>query len=87
MTKITFEEHKIFGELTKIFNDKLAHEQVRIFNLQKNKTFGRLASKRWKNAVKHLSMLRDNLEEIMFRDYPNRATTGIYYGKRGNISK
>ena len=67
--KITFKEHKEFGRLSKIFNDKLAE------SITKKKT-------REIKSLKLLSQLRDNLEEIMFKDYPKKATTKIYYGKR-----
>ena len=80
--KITFKEHKEFGRLSKIFNDKLLFESVRIANEQKNKSLGKKKTIHYFKSIKALDKLRDNLEEIMFKDYPDKATTDIYYGKR-----
>ena len=48
----------------------------------KHKTKKQAHSSREQKALKLLSKLRDNLEEVMFKDYPKQATTEIYYGGR-----
>ncbi len=80
--KITFEEHKQFGHLSKIFNDKLVKTAVKTSNQAKTKTEGRKITIHENESIKALTKLRDHLEEIMFKDYPDKAKTGIYYGER-----
>ena len=77
---ITFEEHKEFGKLCKIFNKKLILDSIRISKEQKTKALGKEKTFRYSKSQKALSELRENLEEIMFEDYPEKATTKIYYG-------
>ncbi len=74
--KITLEEHKKLGAILKVLDKKL----IDGFKLSKYKTKaeGR-KSHEWK-AMKHLSQLKSEMEEIMAKDYPQYFTTNIYYG-------
>jgi len=81
MTKITFQEHQLIGLIGKILQKKLLNEGCNIANAEKTKAQGNKKSIRYFKAEKELSKLRDNLEEIMFKDYP-QSTTNIYYGDR-----
>lgn len=78
--KITFGEHEKLGKLLKTIGKKLMFESVRIHNEQKTKALGRRKTIRYTKSIKALSELKDNLEEIMFKDYPDKAKTKIYYG-------
>ena len=87
--KITLKEHKEMGRLAKIFNDKLAEEEVKIINQAKNKVKGRRKAINHIKAIKSLSIFRDKIEEVMVRDYPEimnkkggKDFTNIYYGER-----
>lgn len=82
--KISFEEHKKFGDLCKKFNEKLVSEEVKIKSSAKNKEERRKKANRHEKSIKALSELKDNLDEIMFKDFPNKATTDIYYGKQND---
>ena len=86
--KITFEEHKEFGRLGKIFNEKLVRTLTDRFNKAGTKVAGRKLTRHEKKAIKALSQSRDHLEEIMFRDFRReydvqKELMGIYYGGNG----
>lgn len=81
MEKITFEEHKQFGKLCKLFNDKLVHELTRIMNESNSRREGEIRTKHYVKAIKSLGRLRDSIEEIMYKDYPKNLISGIYYGR------
>lgn len=38
-------------------------------------------NKHFEKALKHVSEAKNHLEEMMFIEYPNQATTHIFYGK------
>ena len=82
--KITLQEHEIIGMIGKVLNDKLVSREVEISNNAKNKVEGRKLSNHWNKANKSLSEFRNNMEEIMFKEFPEeRETAGfedIYYG-------
>ena len=86
---ITILEHKKMGNLAKIFNDKLVHEEVLICNQSKTKSEGRRKASNHIWALKFLSRFRNVIEEIMVQDYPSlmnrkgrKNYTNIYYGER-----
>ena len=83
---ITLGEHKVFGNMFKSLNDILVRMRVERFNEAKTKEKGRRITLHEKKAIVALSRLRDNLEEIMYRDYPEtrefKAEDDVYYGRR-----
>ena len=74
--KITFEEHEIIGMIAKMLNVKLLE------TIPEYKT--KLETRRCHHikANDFLSKFKDHMEEIMYEDYPEKATTDIYYGSR-----
>ncbi len=81
LKQITFEQHKEFGRMSKIFSDLLVTRTTTICNNASSKAEGEKLAIHEKKAYQALSILRDNLEEILFRDYPG-SQTNIYYGAR-----
>lgn len=70
---ITFEEHKLIGKALKIINHKV---------LENFKTRNKREYKKSSNykAFNLCSKLKDNMEEVMFKECPREANTDIYYG-------
>ena len=79
---ISFEKHKEIGMMCKILNGKLVTMEVRTINSAKNHKEGRKEAESYHKANEALSSFKNHMEEIMFLEYPKRATTSIYYGKR-----
>jgi len=82
--KLTFQEHQIIGLIAKLLNNRL------LFSSPKYPT--KVQGRKCPNikANKHLSNFKSYMENIMFRDCKNEATTNIYYGDRpedGDIIK
>jgi hypothetical protein len=74
--KITFEEHKIIGMIAKMLNYKLLN------SVPKYKTKAEFRKCHHIKAEEFLSKFKDQMEEILYKDYPKEATTDIYYGER-----
>ena len=76
--KITFEEHEIIGAICKILNVRL------LGTIPKYRTKKETRRCHHIKANEFLSKFRDNMEEIMFIDYPE-SSTDIYYGERKEL--
>jgi len=79
---ISFQKHKEIGMICKILNVRLVKTGVKIANSEKTKNKGKVASYHHRKANDALSKFKDHMEEIMFAEYPEEATTDIYYGSR-----
>ena len=66
----------------KILNDRLCNIMSAKSAACKNKVAGKHKTMSYRNALKALTILKSELENIMFQDYPGVADTGIYYGER-----
>ena len=75
MKKISFQEHQIIGLISKILNYKL------FYTIPDYKTKVEMRKCHHIKAEKFLSNFRNQMEGIMFIDYPS-ATTDVYYGNR-----
>ena len=78
---ISFKKHKEFGMMCKILNVRLVEMGIKLNNNEKTKKAGRAKAYHHIQADKALSSLKNHMEEIMFNEYPGKATTNIYYGK------
>lgn len=84
--KITFEEHKIIGMMCKMLNYKLHNSNIEQHHTSKKKSMN---SQRLK-ADDALCKFKNHMENVMYVDFPNEATTSVYYGNRdesGDIIK
>lgn len=77
MKKPSIDEYKEIGTEFEVLHDRLVKLAVRVGNaLPKERS--RLIS----NACDLLDESRSDIEDDMFRHYPNEATTHIFYGGR-----
>jgi hypothetical protein len=72
--KLTFEEHKLIGRALKLINHKVNSGN---YTFKNKKEF---CKSHVTKAFELTSKLKNHMEEIMFKDYPEQATTDIYYG-------
>lgn len=77
---LTFEEHQAFARALKVMSRQISTMLVRTSNT-KSKSAHR------KNALKNLSkvnhligMIRSEMEELGFKDFPEKFSIHIYYG-------
>lgn len=78
-TKPTFEDYVKMGELFKECNYLLV--KTHTFTSQKiGKTKVDKLCNFW-TFDKRFQLLRSQLEEMMYRDYPDKANTDVFYGK------
>lgn len=74
--EITFEEHELIGKALKIINHKvLNYKRYRNY-----KTKGKMRKSYEMKSFDLVITLKNFMEEIMFEQYPKKATTDIYYG-------
>ena len=78
---IPYEVHEQLGETLKTLNCVLVRAYVHIFNNSKNKKEGRINARCWEKANKANDSLKCYLEEIMFKEHPEKANLDVYYGK------
>ena len=79
---ISFEKHEEIGMICKILNVRLTKKACELANAFKSKAAGRKYANHWLKANKAVYDLKSHMEEIMFREFPEKASTHIYYGKR-----
>jgi len=84
MRKITLEEHKEFGKCCKRLYNLLLESRQEKFNNAKTKTEGKKITWHEEKSIKAILDLKNHLEEIMFKDYPEtklpKLGKDIYYG-------
>lgn len=73
--KITFEEHILIGKALKIINHKVLNNQR-----ERYKTKSEERKSYELKAFRLDGELKNIMEEIMAKDYPNLWDTNIYYG-------
>lgn len=75
--KLTFEDHLFIARALKLINNKLSINDYDF----KNKKDAMKSPVYKVNTLKGpVSTLKDLMEQILFMDYPDRASTNIYYG-------
>jgi hypothetical protein len=87
--KFEMEYFKKLGLDLYALNDKLVSRRVEIYNQNRNKhTREKAGDKHAELAIKALTTLRSELEELMFHEYPGEASIYVFYpGPEGNQSE
>lgn len=80
MMKLTFKEHELIADALKLINEKVACNS-KDYNFQNKKELQKSPIYKIK---KPLTKLKDYMDEILYKDFPNKATPKIYYGNRNN---
>ena len=79
---ISFERHIELGELCKLLHQRLMDKSLIVRNSVGNKRKGEKKAVHYIKAIKALSKFRHHMEEIMFKEHNEKASTGVYYGRR-----
>ena len=80
--KISMKEHKAMGLQFKLLYDRLLVNAMDILNNEPTKVKGRKAIRYEKKSYEAVRELSCYLEEIMYRDYPDKAVLEIYWGRK-----
>jgi hypothetical protein len=73
--KLTFEEHELIGRALKLINHKVRIDDYTFKNKVEMRKSPQL------KICELIIKLKSEMENLMYQDYPNQATTDIYYGK------
>jgi hypothetical protein len=79
---MTFEQHVRLGNELKEVREVLMSAQILVANSGHRDARSTKTAKFLERSLDQLDKARSEAEEIMFRDHPAEATTGIYYGSR-----
>jgi len=81
--KPTFEEYERMGAQFKLLNDFVVITDV--FVSQKIGTTKTNKLCNFRKITKDLNHIISELEEMMFRDYPEQSSTRVFYGERDSL--
>ncbi|MFH9959045.1 hypothetical protein ACH4OX_33180 [Streptomyces roseolus] len=80
--RLTFEEHTEMGHALARIQDELQNRSVRLANAYPRSGPEAIPEKKLDQACKALSEARSALEELLFKEHPERAGVTVYYPGR-----